>query len=259
MTALLMTALAGLFYVSGCSRAEKLERGVAKQVTVSAAMSLKDVMEEIKTLYSAQGAAINLNFGASGTLQHQIEQGAPVDIFISAAKKQVDDLDRKGLIDPSTRKNLLGNEVVLITPQAVDLVKDFKDLLKPEVKKIAIGNPEVVPAGKYAQETLVSLNLWNGLQQKLVFAKDVRQVLHYVESEIVDAGIVFFSDAVSSGKVRIAAKASKDLHQEVIYTAVVISYSEEKEAALNFLRYLAGPETAKVFAKYGFTPLATGR
>jgi molybdate transport system substrate-binding protein len=243
-------ALVVLLLAPGCGR-------VKEEITVSVAMSLKDAMEEIKECYPVQGVEINLNFGASSVLQHQIEQGAPVDIFIAAAQEPMNELEEKGLIEPSSRRNLLANELVLIAPKAADGVRTFEDLLDPGVEKIAIGDPQVVPAGNYARETLVNLKLWDRLQKKLIFTGNVRQVLHYTAAGDVDAGMVYLSDAVFSKKVRIAAVAPKDLHQEVIYPVAITGRSRRKQAALNFISYLTGPEAAKIFARYGFSPLST--
>lgn len=245
-------AVSLMMCLSGCDRAGDSNRGTPSQITVSAAMSMKDAVGKIKRNHP-HGSALNLNFGASGALQHQIEQGAPVDVFISAGQKQMDDLQEKGLIDPETRVNLLSNEIVLVSPAGTDAVRDFKDLLKPEVSTIAVADPKVAPAGEYARETLLSIGLWEALQPKIILCKDVRQVLHYVESANVDAGMVFASDAVSAKRARVAAKAKTSQHSQIAYPAAVVSHSREKQAALDFLHYLKGPEAMSVFLEFGFT------
>ena len=238
-----------LFTTAGCGQGKE-------EVTVSAPMSLKDALEETKKGYPAKNVVINLNFGASGVLQHQVEQGAPVDVLITADQERMKDLEGKGLVDPSSRKDFLTNELVLITPKDVKIVENFSDLLKAGVEKIAIGDPGVVPAGKYARQTLHSLNLWDELKHKLVLAKDVRQVLHYVETGSADAGLVYLSDAYSSRKVRVAAIAGKDLHQEIVYSIAILNNSRNQKAASDFVHYLTGAEAASVFAKYGFSPIS---
>lgn len=224
-------------------------------LTVSAAASLKDAIEEIKPLYNKEKPNITLtyNFGSSGALQQQIEQGAGVDIFISAATKQIDALQQKNLLVDGTRKNLLQNQVVLIVPQNSTTVADFKDLTSPSIKKIALGEPKSVPAGQYAQQVLTSLNILDSIKSKAVYAKDVRQALNYVESGNADAGIVYLSDAKSTPKVKIVVTASEKTHSPVVYPIAVIKSSKNVDAAKDFVQFLSGNEAKTVFEKQGFT------
>lgn len=243
--------------LGGCGQTGgKTGQGTAtqKEITVSAAMSLKDALEQIKGDYTNghPDIKINLNMGASGPLQKQIEEGAPVDLFISAGVKQMDQLAEKGLIDPATRINLLGNELVLITGKDNQAIKDFPDLAGPVVKKIAIGMPETVPVGKYTRETLENLKLWDELQPKLVPAKDVRQVLTYVESNNVDAGFVYRSDALRGKRIKVALTVPDNLHKPILYPAAVLKNARKKDAARDFLNYMASPQGMAVFEKYGF-------
>jgi molybdate transport system substrate-binding protein len=224
-------------------------------LTVSAAISLKDALDETKQLYTTANPSVSIatNYGASGTLQLQIEQGAPVDVFLSAAPKQMDALESKGLLLEGTRKDLLRNEVVLIVPKDSTLgITGFRDLLKPEVKKVALGEPVSVPAGKYAQDVLTSLGIYDQVNAKAVLAKDVRQVLTYVETGDVDAGIVYKTDALSSAKVKVVVQAPADSHAPVIYPVAVIKASKNAEAAKAFEDFLSGPQARAVFEKYGF-------
>ncbi len=225
-------------------------------LTVSAAISLKDALDEAKQIYAAENpnVAIAANYGASGTLQLQIEQGAPVDVFLSAAPKQMDALDTKGLLLAGTRKNLLRNEVVLIVPKDYSAgISSFQDLTRADVKQIALGEPVTVPAGQYAKEVLTSLGIYDAVNSKAILAKDVRQVLTYVETGNVDAGIVYATDAMSSAKVKVVATAPAKSHSPVIYPAAVIKASKNPAAARAFLDFLAGPRGRAVFQKYGFT------
>ncbi|MGA8014028.1 MAG: molybdate ABC transporter substrate-binding protein [Candidatus Acidiferrales bacterium] len=225
-------------------------------LTVSAAISLKDALDEAKQIYAAENpnVAIAANYGASGTLQLQIEQGAPVDVFLSAAPKQMDALDAKGLLLAGTRKNLLRNEVVLIVPKDDSAgISSFQDLTRADVKQIALGEPVTVPAGQYAKEVLTSLAIYDAVNSKAILAKDVRQVLTYVETGNVDAGIVYATDAMSSAKVKVVASAPAKSHSPVIYPAAVIKASKNPAAARAFLDFLAGPCGRAVFQKYGFT------
>lgn len=224
-------------------------------LTVSAAISLKDALDEAKRVYTNDhpNVAIAINYGASGTLQLQIEQGAPVDVFVSAAPKQMDTLERKGLLLTGTRKDLLQNEVVLIVPKDSNLgLASFRDLARADVKRVALGEPLTVPAGQYAKETLTSLGIYDSVNAKAILAKDVRQVLTYVETGNVDAGIVYATDATASARVIVAATAPPKSHSPVIYPAAVIKESKNPGAARAFLDFLAGPRGAAVFRKYGF-------
>jgi molybdate transport system substrate-binding protein len=226
------------------------------EITVSAAISLKDSLDEISHLYTFErpSAEVHFNLGGSGTLQRQIEQGAPVDIFISASPKEMDSLQLQGLLVPDTRRDLAKNSVVLIVPAGSAGVSSFQELAKPAVKNIAVGEPQTVPAGKYAQEVLTHLGIYDQLKPKLVLAKDVRQVLTYVETGNADAGIVYATDAKISKKVAVAATASEDSHSPVVYPAALIKSSKNPAAAKTFLEFLSGEKARVVFQKYGFIP-----
>ncbi|MEL7034147.1 MAG: molybdate ABC transporter substrate-binding protein [Cyanobacteria bacterium J06592_8] len=224
------------------------------ELTVSAAASLTDAMMAIQPLYEQEYPNVKLlyNFASSGSLQQQIEQGAPVDVFISAAPKQMNALEEKGLIVNETRQDLLKNEMVLIVPPGNNTVKTFEDLANDQVKKIAVGEPESSPAGKYAQEVLTSLNLLETLQPKEVYAKTVRQVLSYVETGNVEAGIVYSSDAQVSDKVKIVTTASAEDHSPILYPAAVIKESNNQEVSQEFIQFLSSDSAKSVFEKYGF-------
>ena len=225
------------------------------ELTISAAASLKDAMAEIQTNYQKKAPNVKLvfNLGASGSLQKQIEQGAPADIFISAAPKQMNELEAKNLVNKATRKNLVENKLVLIVPQNSKLnLTRFEDVQKTEVNKLSIGETKVVPAGQYAEEVLKKLGVWEKIQDKIVFAKDVRTVLTYVETENVEAGIVYKTDAASSQKIKISATAPEGTHAPIIYPAAVLSATKNQKAAEDFMAYMTGPDGKTVFEKYGF-------
>ncbi|PSF37921.1 molybdate ABC transporter substrate-binding protein [Aphanothece hegewaldii CCALA 016] len=227
------------------------------EILVSAAASLKDALEEIKPIYTKEKGKISLiyNFGSSGSLQQQIEQGAPVDVFISAAKKQMDALQDKKLLLDGTRKNLLKNQMVLIVPKSNTTIKSFQDLATDKTKKIAMGEPKSVPAGQYAQEVLTSLGLLNKVTNKVIYAKDVRQVLSYVATGNVDAGFVYLTDAKTSDDVKIVATASEKSHSQIIYPVAVIKDSKNINDAKDYVEFLSSNRAKNIFRKYGFTPI----
>ena len=230
----------------------------SNSLTVSAAASLRNVLEEVKLEYakSQPDVKINYNFGASGALQQQIEQGADVDVFISAAAKQMDALESKNLLLSGTRKNILGNQIVLIVPKNAEEISSFADLKRDRITKIALGEPKSVPAGKYAQEVLSYFKILEKTKSKFVFAKDVRQVLSYVETENVDAGIVYATDAKQSSLVKIVAIAPVQSHSPVIYPVAVIQNSKNVAQARSFTGFLLSIEANNIYIKYGFNKLS---
>ncbi len=224
-------------------------------LTISAAASLKDVMAEIKLLYQQEKPNIKLtyNFGSSGSLQRQIEQGAPVDIFISAATNKMDILEKKGLLLGNTRKNLLKNEIVLIVPKKpATEIRNFPDLSKGNIQKIAMGEPKSVPAGQYAKQVLTTLKIFEQVKPKAVFARDVRQALNYVETGNVDAGIVYLSDAKSSAQIKIVATAPADSHSTVVYPVAVVKRTRNIQAAKDLIEFLSHNRAKTAFESQGF-------
>lgn len=225
-------------------------------LTISAAASLTDVMGEIKTLYTKEkpNVTINYNFGASGALQQQIEQGASVDLFFSAATKQMDALQQKGLIIEDTKINLVGNSVVLVVKSdSTAAISDFKDSASDKIKKIALGEPKTVPVGQYSEEIFTTLNMLDKVKAKAVYGKDVKEVLTWVETGNVDAGVVYGTDAKSSTKVKVVATAGSDLYKTpVVYPVAVIKASKNVEDTKTFLKYLSSAKAKEVFVKYGF-------
>ncbi|MCC5627241.1 molybdate ABC transporter substrate-binding protein [Nostoc sphaeroides] len=223
-------------------------------ITVSAASSLKDALQDIKILYQQSKSNINIsyNFGASGALQQQIEQGAPADIFISAGKKQVDALEQKGLLLAGSRTNLANNTLVLIVAQDVFGITSFANLTDSKIKKIAIGEPRSVPAGQYGEEVLKNLKLYDQLKSKFVFGNNVRQVLAAVESGNAQAGIVYATDAKTSNKVKVVVTADEKLHSPIVYPVAVIKGSKNISAAKQFVQFLSGSQAKTVLRKYGF-------
>lgn len=237
------------------SNLKETESKESVELTISAAASLKDAMEVIQSTYQKEHPEVTLKFnlGGSGSLQQQISQGAPVDLFFSAAEDKFDILVEDDSIAKEDRVDLLGNSLVLVVPKENQLIKGFEDLAKAEIDKISIGTPETVPAGKYAKESLEKTDLWKDVESKVVYAKDVRQVLSYVETGNVAAGIVYKTDALVSNKVNIVATADPGTHTPIIYPMGIIKDSKNYEEAKDFYSYLQNNDALKVFKEYGFT------
>ena len=224
------------------------------ELTVSVAASVQDAMSDVQAAYEevAPQVIITYNFGSSGSLAQQITQGAPVDIFLSASPMWMDDLEAKGQIAAGSRQDLLQNAMTLVVPQNATTVNSFQDLATDSTDKIAMGEPDSVPAGRYAKEVLAALDIFDALQPKLVFAKDVRQVLAYVETGNVDAGLVYATDAQISDQVRAIATAPAMTHAPIIYPVAVVQDSDDLEAAQAFVEFLASEPATAIFQGYGF-------
>lgn len=225
-------------------------------LTISAAASMTDALNEIKQAYETEHPNIELsfNFGGSGALQKQIEQGAPADLFLSAAVKNMKPLVEQKLIEEGKEKTLLKNELVAIVPADTQAsIAAMDDLNKAEVKKVAIGIPESVPAGNYAKEALTNSKLWEPLQPKMVQAKDVRQVLQYVETGNADAGFVYKTDALTSSKAKIAFTVDPASYSPVEYPIGIVKATKHAQEAEDFYNYLQSKASLDVFIKYGFS------
>jgi molybdate transport system substrate-binding protein len=223
-------------------------------ITLSAAASLQDALVEVEAAYNRERPKIDFrnNFGSSGTLAREIEQGAPVDAFLSAAAKPMDELEAKGLIAPGTRRTLLRNTLDLIAPRDSAL-RGFEGLADKSVRLIALGDPASVPAGQYARQTLTAMHLYDQLEPRFVLGKDVRQVLTYVETGDADAGLVYATDAQSSTRVRVVTVAPESTHDPIVYPVAAIASSKAVEAARGFIQYLGSPAAQAIFVKHGFT------
>jgi len=226
-----------------------------RTLTVSAAASLRDALTEIGHDFEHRhpGVQVRFNFGASGALELQIEQGAPVDAFVSAADKQMDDLASRNLILKETRSVIARNSLVLIVPADSKLaIGGFPDLTKPFVNHVAIGDPASVPAGKYAQQVLTRLKIWRAVLNGAVLCKDVRSVLTQVELGNVDAGIVYSTDAAITNKVRVVAVSPEAWHSPIDYPAAVVAASHDPDAARALVNFLKSDEAKAVLKKYRF-------
>ncbi|WP_240041118.1 molybdate ABC transporter substrate-binding protein [Paenibacillus ginsengarvi] len=246
-----------LILTTGCTKNQAAESARQTiELTVSAAASLTDALNEIQKVYGAKQPAVKLNFnyGASGSLQQQIEQGAPADLFLSAAPKNMNALVEKQLVDTNKQRTVLGNELVVVVPADGNLpLAGLNDLTKAEVKRVAVGIPESVPAGSYAKESLLAAKLWDTLQTKTVQGKDVRQVLQYVETGNADAGFVYRTDALTSKKVKIAFAVDAKSYSPIEYPFGVVKATKHPKEAEALYTYLHSKEALDVFAKYGFS------
>ncbi|BAY86627.1 molybdenum ABC transporter periplasmic molybdate-binding protein [Calothrix parasitica NIES-267] len=242
--------------VVGCNQVTSTTNSQTVELTVSAAASMQDALSEVAKAYQQeyQNTKITYNFASSGTLTQQIKQGAPVDVFISANEKFMDELEKKKLLLSDTRKNFLKNNIVLIVPKKdnINNISNFQQLKNPDIKRFSIGEPESVPAGQYAKQVLDNLEIYDKIKPKTVFAKNVRQVLSYVGSGNVDAGIVYATDAKISNKVIVVATASENNHKPIIYPVAAIKRSKNPEAAKDFIQFLFRNSAKNTFKKYGF-------
>lgn len=229
----------------------------ADEILVSAASSLTDALNEAGAAYTRHHprTTVRFNFAASGVLQQQIVQGAPTDVFCSAAPKEMDELQRTGHIESSTRFDFAGNRLVLIAPNG-GRVHNWNDLANPRTRRVALSDPASVPSGRYAQETLTKRGLWDITRLKAIFGTNVRQTLTYVANGDAEAGIVFKTDAMhDADKVRIVAEATqgKD-HEPIVYPAAVVAGAPNRSAAASFVQFLKSGEAKKILARYGFMP-----
>jgi molybdate transport system substrate-binding protein len=234
----------------------------AQEMTVSAAISMKEAVETLGRQFNQArpGVTLRYNFGSSGELQKQIEAGAPVDLFISAAQRQMDELQQKGLIVNATRKVFARNVLTVIKPATskLDITKPA-DLVEARVQRIVIGNPKTVPVGQYSEESLKALGLWNRLQPKLVLAENVRQALDYVARGEVEAGFVYTTDAaVRPGAVVEAFRPADDTYRPVLYPVAVVKDGRQPALAQRFIDLLVSADGQAVLSRLGFQPPPPG-
>lgn len=250
----LAVALAGVLLTAAAA--------YAQDVTLSVAISLKDVTEELgRTFMTARpGVTLRYNFASSGSLQKQIEAGAPVDVFLSAGQRQMDELEKGNLIVAASRRAFARNALAVIKPadSRVDISKPT-DLLEARVGRIAIGNPKTVPAGQYAEESLRALGLWDRLQPKLVLAENVRQALDYVARGEVDAAFVYTTDAATRTQgVKEAFRPPDDSYRPIVYPGAVVAAAKQPALARAFLDLLGGADGRTVLSRFGFQPPPAG-
>lgn len=222
---------------------------------IAAAASLQKPLQEIAPLYEKAGnnRKANYNFASSGSLQQQIEQGAPADLFISASNKQMEALQQKKLILDGTRQALLTNRLALITPKSSTLkLTDFSQLTRPEIQRISVGEPRSVPAGQYAAEVFKKMGILDQIESKFVFGGNVKSVLASVETGDADAGVVYITDAKDSDKVSISAIANDQLHSPIVYPIAILKSSKAVEASKQYIEFLQSKPAREIFEKYDF-------
>lgn len=242
---------------SASKETETASKPAEKQVEliISAAASLTDAAKEIATTFKKEypNITITYNFGASGSLSQQIEQGAPADLFLTASKKDMDALAEKGLINKDSRIDFASNDMVVVTGKSNKLtLSNFKDISNLNVNNIVLGNPKAVPAGRYGKESLENAGAWDKIKNKVVYASDVRQVLAQVESGNADLAFVYNSDALQSKDVKIVTKVDSSLHSPIIYPGAIIKSSKNQDAAKLYLDFLNSEKGKSILKSYGF-------
>lgn len=239
---------------------EQTNKTEKKKLTVFAAASMTETMEQIKKIYEEEHKDIEIvyTFDSSGTLKKQIEQGAKADIFISAALKQMNALDKtktkdaKVVIDESTRFNLLENKVVLAVPSDNKAnVQKFEDLTNEKVEKIALGNSDV-PVGQYSEELLKNLKIWDKIQPRVTFGTNVKEVTTWVKEGVANCGIVYATDAYSAGLKVVDTAKEGMIKTPVIYPAAVLKDSKNANESKEFLKFLKNDKCKAIFEKVGF-------
>ncbi|MGD1908770.1 MAG: molybdate ABC transporter substrate-binding protein [Leptolyngbyaceae cyanobacterium] len=240
----------------GCSSVATIPTASVK-LTLSAAASVQAALAEIQAAHRQVAPHVDLthNLGSSGSLAQQIHQGAPSDIFLSASPRWMDDLEAQGQIWADSRRDLLQNSLVLVVPPDSQIAT-FTDLQSDTLRKVAMGEPNSVPAGTYAKESLTALGLFDRLQPKLVYGKDVRQVLAYVETGHVEAGLVYATDAQRSDRVKVIATAPPNSHTPITYPVAIVKDSPHPKAARDFIAFLSSAPAAAIFHRYGFSLVA---
>jgi len=226
----------------------------AADLTVSAAASLTNAFKALGPTFETQnpGTTVVFNFGASDALLAQIAKGAPADVFASADQEAMDRADAQKLLATGTRRNFVGNSLVLIVPSDSTLgLKAAADLARPEVKRVAVGNPSSVPVGRYTKDSLEAAKLWAAVEPKAIMAQSVRQALDYVARGEVDAGFVYSTDAaIMKDKVKVVVTVPTET--PITYPVAAIGGSPYGDGARKFIEFLGTPAAQVVLARYGF-------
>ncbi|MFV0440589.1 MAG: molybdate ABC transporter substrate-binding protein [Lachnospirales bacterium] len=250
IVALLMLSV----FVTGCSTSQSNETAVGETFLVAAAASMQPSLEELSLLFQEQNPDINMEstYDSSGKLQVQIEEGLEADVFISASTKQMNALDEQGLMDSDSIISLLENKIVLIVPDDSTLdISSFEDILLAD--KIAIGDPESVPAGQYGKEVLESLDIYDEAIEKASLGTNVTEVLNWVAEGSADVGIVYATDAATTDKVKVVAEAPEgSLEKPVLYPIGIVGNSDNHELSEQYISFLRSEDAKSIFEQYGF-------
>jgi len=240
-----------VFSLVGCGKNTPTDEST---ITIAAAASLKNCVDDVLIPMFTEkypDIQVKATYDSSGKLQTQIEQGADIDVFMSASMKQMNELAEKGFMIHDSIVELLENKIVLIVPvNNTKEIREFKDILKAD--QIAIGDQASVPAGQYAKEALTNLNLWGQVIEKASLGTNVTEVLNWVAEGSADAGIVYSTDAASTKKVKVVAEAPEGSVSKVIYPVGIVKTSKDEASAKKFLDFLQTEEVKKVFESYGF-------
>lgn len=238
---------------SQSSTSSKTDKEATIELNISAAASLQEAMKEIETEFKKVNPDVKLtvNLGSSGSLMQQIQEGAPCDVFISAGAKQMKQLISDGIVEEDASKTLLTNDLVLVAAKG-EKVDSLESLKGNDITKIAIGDPESVPAGKYAKEVFDNTNLYSSVESKLVLAKDVKEVLSWVQQGSAQVGFVYLSDTVGVDDIDVVLTTEEDTHSTIAYPIAVLKDSKQKEAAEEFEKFLLSEEGQAILEKYGF-------
>ncbi|QHE51301.1 molybdate ABC transporter substrate-binding protein [Pontibacillus sp. HMF3514] len=222
---------------------------------ISAASSLTTVMKEIKKQYEKKhpDQEITIQYASSGTLAHQLIQGAPSDIYISASEYWMDKVVQEGLIQQEDVFPLLKNRLILATHQGKEI--KISQLTNESIDQFAMGDPESVPAGAYAKQALEHAKVWETVKDKAVYGKNVRQVASYIQSQNVKAGFVYQSDVQALTNVQKSQVIPEEYHETITYPMGIINESKKDSSIKGFIKYLKGSEAKKVFQSYGFVPI----
>jgi len=239
----------------GCTEQNKTNKDTKHEIIISAASSLTnalvEIQKEFELLYPQY--KLSFNFGSSGKLAQQIEQGAPADLFLSADLKWMTYLLEKGYIEQDSMIHFARNTLVVVGQARTDLsITTLEEITPDLISLIAIGDPKSVPAGSYAKEALEYNQIWERVASKLIIAKDVRQVMTYVETGNTDLGFVYASDALTSDQVKVLFQIDPSWHSPIIYPAGMVKESKDKEAANLFLQFLSSTHAKQIFVKNGF-------
>ena len=236
-----LIAAVSILLLAACGKTEK------KEITISAAASLNEVLSQIVENYQKENkdVIINVNFGASGALKKQIEGGAPVDFVFFASKKDLEDLKKQDLVSEKFSKDILENTMVVAGRKKIDSLSEMLD------HKVAIGDPDIVPAGRYAKQVLENEGLWDRMQENFVLSKDVRSAMQYVDLYEVDYAMIYKTDSKVMKNAEIVYEVPNTLHTPIVYSCGILK-DKERDEVKDFYKFLTTKGSIDIFEKFGF-------